>query len=211
MTVSVRMALAFVPLAIYFFVLGRWQSGRRPKVVSGPADFLLLAFGLGGMLAFGPIGGFVVGSVFSRPGLPAWIAVASFAALLAMVAASFMRTRVVVYHVEGPELIAAVGEAFGLVVGPASRTLRGFEDGKARRGVTVEVGEILRFGVVQAHGDHPEALAEGLAKALGENLGRGRRRSSPAASAWFALSGLVLLALVASWVAIVRPVVLGGR
>src|SRR5438309_1399111 len=49
-------ALTVGPLGFYLWVLGLWQSGRRPHVVRGLTDFTLLAFGVGGVLAFGPFG-----------------------------------------------------------------------------------------------------------------------------------------------------------
>ena len=170
----VRMALAFLPLAAYFSVLGVWQSGRRPRVVSGPRDFALLAFGLGGMIAFGPLGEAVIVSVFRRPSLAAWLAVASLVGLLALLAAARARKRLVVYQVEAADLDLALGRAMEFVAGDATRTLHGYEDVPGRRGVTVEVGRRLRFGVVEAHGDRPEALIEAIRPELTGTSRQGR-------------------------------------
>lgn len=205
MTGPVRMALAFLPLASYFFVLGVWQGGARPRVVSGPRDFALLAFGLGGLIAFGPIGQFLVAAVFPAPTFAAWLAVASLVGLLAMVAAIPTRTRLVVYHVEAPDLAQALGRAVERVTGPATRTLRGFEDGPSHRGVTVEFGHRLRFGVVQAYGQRPEALIEAIRPALAEELRGVVVRPTRLATIWFGLSCAVILAIPLALALLARP------
>ena len=48
MTPAMQIALTATPLAAYFYALGLFHSGRRPRLVSGPVDVGLMAFGLGG-------------------------------------------------------------------------------------------------------------------------------------------------------------------
>ncbi len=104
MPLSVRAALAFLPLSAYFFALGIWQGGTRPRVVSGAKDFGMLAFGLGGLIAFGPLGQVAVDAVFPRPSVAAWMAVASLVGLLAMAWSLRARKRLVIYRVEADPL-----------------------------------------------------------------------------------------------------------
>ena len=72
MSVAVQIALTATPLAAYFYILGLFHSGGRPRLVSGPADVGLgaergaltgPAFGAGGggklrpvLLLTGPVG-----------------------------------------------------------------------------------------------------------------------------------------------------------
>lgn len=195
MTGPVRVVLAFLPLAIYFFVLGYWQSRPKPRVVSGALDFGMLAFGLGGLVAFGPVGQFLVGAVFPQPSLAAWVAVASFVGLLAMLGVIPARTRMVVYHVEEHDLEHALFAAFERIEGSVTPTLHGFENVKSRRGVTVEIGRRLRSAVIQAHGDQPGHLIESLRHALVEKLDGVQARLSRMAGIWFGLCLGTLLSI----------------
>ncbi|MDB5352312.1 MAG: hypothetical protein JWN86_3559 [Planctomycetota bacterium] len=216
MSGSVRLALALLPLAAYCFVLGVWQSGKKPRIIAGPADFGLLAFGLGGLIAFGPVGQLVVGMVFPRPSLPAWLAVASFEGLVAMIVAIRTRKRLVVYNVEAADLDRAVGLAMESIAGTASRTVRGFEDIPGHRGVTVEVSPRLRIGVMESHGEQPERLTEAIHPVLLARLSEVPSRTTPLAVVWFSLSFVALLIPV-SVALMARPEVravirrLGGR
>ena len=56
MSLPMLVALTVGPLACYFYVVGVWQSGRHPRLVAGPVDFAVLAFGVSGLLTVGPVG-----------------------------------------------------------------------------------------------------------------------------------------------------------
>ena len=187
MPVSVRVALAFLPMSAYFFAIGLWRGGPRPRVVSGSLDFGLLAFGLGGLIAFGPVGQMVVGLVFPRPGVSAWMAVASLLALLALIRVRRFRTRLVVYNVDPPALIEALGLAMTTSSGPPRRTVLGFEDASSSRGVTLDLNR-SRVAVLDAHGDDPESLIDALRPSLALALSSVPPRPSRLSWIWFALS-----------------------
>jgi hypothetical protein len=204
MTGPVRMVLAFLPLASYFGLLGKWQNGKRPRVISGPRDFLLLAFALGGLIAFGPVGQILVSTVFPRPSLSAWMAVASLTSLLAMVGASRARKRLVVYHVEADELDHALGRAMESVAGFTTRTIHGYEDVLGRRGVTVEIGRRLRFGVIEAYGEGAESLIVAVRPALISQLATVSPRPSHLGTILYAL-GCATFVLPIAAVVISRP------
>ncbi len=216
MTGSARMGLALLPLAAYFFTLGIWQSGKRPRVIAGTTDFGLLAFGVGGLIAFGPVGQVVVGTVFPRPSLPAWLAVASLVGLLAMIAAIWTRKRLVVYNVEAADLDRALGQAMGDVSESTLRTVQGFEDISGRRGVTVETHRRLRVATIEAHGERPEALIQAIYPALIKRLSVVESPATRLAAIWFALS-CATLTIPMSLALLARPEVraalqkLGGK
>jgi hypothetical protein len=204
MTTVVRLALALLPLAGYFAILGTWYSNRRPKVVSGPADFAMLAVALGGLISFGPAGGLVVNAVFPRPNLSAWLAMASLVALLAMFWANSARSRLVVYHVDGQVLKDAVGRVMELIAGPTTSTVQGFEDTANRRGVTVEIGPLLGYGVVEAYGEEPEALIDRIRSDLMVHLEPATRIRSTFVALCFALAGGTLAILCIAVVMLAR-------
>ena len=81
MTAAVQIALTATPIAAYLYALGLIHGGSTPRVaLSGPADVALMAFGLGGLVAFGPfgtIGGLarLVGAEVGPLGWSIWVAV----------------------------------------------------------------------------------------------------------------------------------------
>ncbi len=198
MTGSVRLALALVPLATYFFVLGSWQSGRKPKMVAGPIDFGLLSFGLGNLLAFGPVGQFVVYRVFPAPSLFAWLTVAAFVALVSLFLAPRTAHRLVIYHVSDDDLRRAVWDALEKIEGDFDPTVTGFEDRRAGRGVRIEVGKRLNFGVVEGYGDRGERLIALLAPRLNLRLRDADSRPSLLATFWVVLGSLTMIVPLSS-------------
>lgn len=52
---STEIFFAFLPLVLYLGYIGLIPLKKRPRVVSGGGDFLLLAFGLMGLILLGPI------------------------------------------------------------------------------------------------------------------------------------------------------------
>jgi hypothetical protein len=203
---GVRLVLATLPLGIYFFVLGAWRCGRSPRVVSGPLDFGLLAFGLGGLVAFGPIGELLVDRLFPEPSVWAWLALASTLWLLALLWAPRAARRVIVYNVEPETLRKAVADGLLALPGQFAPTLRGYEDRESGRGLAVEVGR-AHTATVEAYGQRPDLLAAEVASLLRERLLEAPTAKPVGASwPWFALSSA---ALVIPWVGLVlsRPIV----
>ena len=70
-------ALTVGPLGFYLWTLALWHSSRHPKVVNGLTDFMMLAFGIGGVLAFGPFGQLLVRALSRRPDLIDWMVILS--------------------------------------------------------------------------------------------------------------------------------------
>src|SRR4051794_8939434 len=93
-------ALTVGPMGFYLWVLALWQSDQHPRVVRGLVDFALLAFAVGGVLAFGPFGQLVAQMVFGRQDPVARLAVASLIGLWGCYLARRSMSRLVVYRVE---------------------------------------------------------------------------------------------------------------
>jgi hypothetical protein len=189
MTPAMQIALTATPLAVYFYALGVFHSGRRPRMVSGPLDVGLLAFGLGGLVAFGPFGRAVLGRlVGEQAGLLAWSIWVALIVLWALVLAGSASLRVTVYHISPEELDLAVRDALGELEGRFFSTLKGFENPKRQSGVMVKPLRLLRSGIVEAYGDHPDLLIRELEPKLRASLARYPQRASGVSHAMFGLA-----------------------
>jgi hypothetical protein len=186
-------ALTVGPLGFYLWVLAFWQSGRHPRVVNGLVDFALLAFGLGGVLAFGPFGQFLARSIFGQPDLLDWLVILSGLGLSASVFARKALHRVVVYHIDEPSLLAALDSVLSETGGHFARTIAGFEDREASRGLRVEFTGWLRCATVEAHGRDPESLIQDIRRRLRRKLATVPTRPSPIALGLYGTSILVML------------------
>jgi hypothetical protein len=193
MSSVVQLALTAGPLACYFFILGLWRSGRSPRVVAGPLDFALLAFGVGGLVAFGPIGQWVVDRLFPAPSLWAWLAVVTALWLATLLWAPRTARRLVVYNVDPEAFDAALAETLRDLPGHFAPTLRGFEDPESGRGVAVERGARSGTATIEAYGSRPEPLIASLAPGLRARLQAPTPPRPGAGAGWFLLSALTLL------------------
>jgi hypothetical protein len=194
MPIPVQICLTLGPLAIYFLILGVWQSGRDAKVVSGALDFALLALAVGGLLAFGPIGVVLIRLLFPGESVWAWLALPTTLALVALVWAPKTRRRVVVYNVSPDEFERVARAVADHMPGRLAPTLRGYEDRAAGRGFWMDGSRRGRTAVVEAFGRDADAFAAAIADELRERLRGTGRRSSPVSRVWFALSALVIWA-----------------
>lgn len=194
MTASVQIALTATPLAAYFYALGLFHSGSRPRLVRGPVDVGLMAFGLGGLVAFGPFGRSVLGRLAgSDVGPMGWSIWVALVATWALVLAGSASLRVTVYHLSADELDRAVREALGELGGRFTPTIHGFEDAGRGAGITVKGSKALRAGSIEAHGRDPEALMGELVPRLREALARFPQRPSGISHAMFGLACLAML------------------
>jgi hypothetical protein len=200
MTPALQITLTATPLAIYFYALSVFHGGRRPRMVAGPVDVGLLAFGLGGLVAFGPFGQAVLGRIAGdHAGWIAWSIWVGVVCLWALVLAGSATLRVTVYHITPEELDLAVRDALGELEGRFFSTMKGFENPQRQSGVTVKPLRLLRSGAVEAYGDHPDLLIRELKPKLRESLTRYPQRPSGVSHAMFGLSFLTIVVPVASF------------
>jgi hypothetical protein len=198
MSLPMLVALTVGPLACYFYVVGVWQSGRHPRLVPGPLDFAVLAFGVSGLLTVGPVGQLLLRLIFGAPGPWAWGAWGLFLVLWAGLFAGWASRRTVVYNIDPPRLAEAVGRALGEVPGPRfAATLGGFESADAGQAVLVEGLARLRVGTVDARGRDAAELARALRARLRPELAA--IGSGPSRVTW----GLFVL----SWITMLAPLV----
>jgi len=193
MTGPWQYALTVGPLGVYLWVLGLWQSERHPRVVRGLSDFALLAFGVGGVLAFGPFGQFAARTLFGRPDLLDRMVIVSGLGLWASVLARKSLRRTVVYHVDPASLLDALRDVLARGGGRFVETLTGFEDRTTLRGLRVDFTRRLRCAVVEAYGFDPEGLIQDIRPRLSQRLRHVACPRSRVAFAFYAGSLLVML------------------
>lgn len=186
-------ALTVGPLGVYLWALATWHGDAHPRVVSGLLDHLLLCFGIGGVLAFGPFGQFVVLAISATPSLVDWLCVLSGLALVAALTARRSLARLVVYHVDPSTLASELAGILESGEGGYRRTLAGFENPGSRRGLAVDVSPWLRAAVIEAYGQDAAGVIEALRPKLRERLARIHTGRSPAAALFRGLSILVLV------------------
>jgi hypothetical protein len=200
MTPATQIALTATPLAAYFYALGVFHSGRRPRMIAGPVDVGLLSIGLGGLIAFGPFGQAVLGRlVGANFGLFAWTIWLIVVGLWALVLAGSASLRVTVYHIDSQDLEKAVGEALRELGGQFSPTLHGFEDTARGVGITLKPIRFLRTGAVEAYGREPDVLMRELKPVLRAALSRIPQRASGVSHALFGMACLIMLVSVAGF------------
>jgi hypothetical protein len=200
MTPAMQIALTATPLAVYFYVLGVFHCGRGPRMIAGPIDVAMLAFGLGGLVAFGPFGRAVLGRLVGvQVGIVAWSLWVSVVVVWALVLAASASLRVTIYQVTPEDLKRAVHEALGRLEGRFVETLNGFEDSTRGAGLRVKSIRLLRSGSVEAFGSSPELLIRELKPELVAALGRVQPRASGVSHAMFALACLTMLVPVSSY------------
>jgi hypothetical protein len=194
MTPAMQIALSATPLAAYFYALGVFHSGRRPRLVSGPVDVGLLAFGLGGLVAFGPFGQAVLGRMAGEhAGWLAWSIWVSLVVLWALVLAGSATLRVTIYHVSPQDLDRAVRQALEGLDGRFSSTLTGFEDAARGSGVMVKAIRFLRSGSVVAYGRNPDVLMRELGPRLRAALAQLPQRASGVSHSMFGLACVTMI------------------
>jgi hypothetical protein len=194
MSLPMQVALTVGPLACYFYVIGVWQSGRHPRMVAGPIDFAVLAFGVSGLVTVGPVGQVLMRLIFGIPGILAWVLWFVFLALWAGVFALGAARRIVVYNVEPSRLAEAVRQSLDGLPGPRyTPRLGGFEATDEGRAVLVEGIARLRVGTVDARGREPESLIRALRPRLREALEE--VGAGPTRVTWglFVMSWLIML------------------
>jgi hypothetical protein len=183
------------PLGVYFGVLAFWQSGRHPRVVRGLVDFGLMAFGLGAVLAFGPFGRLVAAMISRRPEPdPAdRLIVVAILGLWGCLLAAKSLNRLVVYHIDPEGFTRALEDVLARCGGRFVRTLGGFEDRAAPRGVRVEITPWFRCAVVEAYGRDAEGLIREVRPRLRRRLAGVPASPSRVALALYAGSALTML------------------
>jgi len=91
-------ALALLPLILYFALLTAFHFRKTPTVLNGSLDFTLLAWGLFGLVTFGPGRLIIPLYVFTAWGMFTWVFWVGFYFLVIVALARQFKNRLVIYH-----------------------------------------------------------------------------------------------------------------
>ncbi len=200
---TVEVALVSVPMAVYLYALGLFHGGKHPRVVSGTADLLWLMLGLGGLVAFGPLGRVVVSALFGPDATAiAWSLWVAGLVLVAVLVARTGRNRLVVYHVEPDPVRSTTRDALADSSGSFAETLQGFEDRASRTSVNLRLSHRTKTAVIDVQGDESGRLIAQIRPRIGDILQTVDRPVSTLSTAFFAASSLVMLIPVVGFVTV---------
>jgi hypothetical protein len=99
-----HLAIATIPLALYLVMIGGLNLIRRPTMMSGVWEVLLLAFAVSGWILVGPIELFLPDTTVADYGIWVWIPLLGLYVLIVLLIALLMRPRIVIYNVSVEQL-----------------------------------------------------------------------------------------------------------
>lgn len=102
------LAVALVPLGTYLLGIGLLHLRARPTLLSGTQDLLVLAIGLAGVMAVGPMELFMPEAAAGRFGSLIWLQLMLLYGLSVALAVMLMRPRLVIYNVTPEQLRPAL-------------------------------------------------------------------------------------------------------
>lgn len=101
---SLHLAIATIPLAIYFVVLGAINLSPRPLMTTGARDFLALSLGIAGLVIAGPMELFLPERAAQTFGAYVWVLMIILYLLTCVLIALMGRPRLVIYNLSAAEL-----------------------------------------------------------------------------------------------------------
>ncbi len=159
--------------------------------------------GLGGLMAFGPLGRVMVSTMFGpEPTAIAWSAWVAGLVVIAGFVARTGRNRVIIYHVEPDSIRAATRDALMDSDEAFAETLQGFEDRASRTSVDLRPSLRMKTAVIDVQGDHPGPAMARIRPRLQTILNMVDRPVSTLSTAFFAASSVVMLVPVVGFVAL---------
>src|SRR6185369_13654068 len=101
---AVPLTVALVPLGLYLLFIGAINLRRRPTLVSGTLDIVLLALAVFGMIIVGPLNLFMPAAAAMRFGLSVWALLIAFYILCIVLYLLLARPRLVVFNISRDQL-----------------------------------------------------------------------------------------------------------
>jgi len=186
-----RMAIALVPLAAYFLLLGIVNARRKPFMTTGGSDLAALGAALSGLVLVGPIELFRPEAASAEFGSYVWLFLLVFYWLWVWLAVLLARPRLVIYNISSEELRPILAEAARAIDAQA----RWASDGLALPTLGIQLHlesfEIMRHVSLVASGTKQKLTGwQQLAAALQQRIEPLRVSPNPRAL------GIVLLALL---------------
>ncbi len=99
-----RLSLALGPLAIYLLLLGAINLSRRPLLVTGGRDFIVLGLAVSGLVIIGPMELFFPIMAASVYGAVVWGLLIGLYGMCLILVVLVLRPRLVIYNISSEEL-----------------------------------------------------------------------------------------------------------
>jgi hypothetical protein len=116
----VPLSIALVPLGAYLLLLGLWNLGRRPRLMSGTSDAALMGVGLAGLIAVGPMNLFLPDDAVDRFGIFAWPLLFALYGLSVILYILVARPRLIISNVSAEE-VRRLLEAVAVRIDPSTK------------------------------------------------------------------------------------------
>lgn len=105
-----RLSLALGPVAVYLFMLGGINMGRRPLLVSGARDLAAMGLAVSGLVIVGPAALFVPTGAMLAFGPYVWVLLTALGALFLVLVILTARPRLVIYNILPDQLRPVMAE-----------------------------------------------------------------------------------------------------
>ncbi len=196
--------LAVTPMAIYFYLLGIFHMSRRPVLISGTLDHVLLAVALSCFLAFGPIGHALLSRTWGPNRLIDHASLAMALLALAILLGYRCSQRVVIYHIRTERLRGLLEDLLRGAGLNCQKTLDGFEDPQNHRGIRIHAHHRMTAVVLETYGQAAKEFAVQIGRRLRQRL----RAEPPTYSVWsyvFFLSSTLTMIVPLAWYIVTEP------
>jgi len=110
MPLSSEVLIAVAPLAMYLVLLGLLNLRKRPHVLTGSREIMLVGLALSGLVAIGPMQLFFPMNAANEFGTYVWVLLFIFYILLLLLWVLISRPRLIVYNVASPQLRAVLSD-----------------------------------------------------------------------------------------------------
>ncbi len=106
-----HLAIALVPLAAYFVLLGLINVARRPLLATGARDTAALGLAISGLIVAGPMELFFPEAAANEMGAYVWLFLIAFYSLVLTLIVLLLRPRLLIYNVRPDQFRPALAEA----------------------------------------------------------------------------------------------------
>ncbi len=104
------MAIALVPLAVYFVLLGLINVARRPLLATGARDTAAIGLAISGLIVVGPMELFFPEAAANEMGAYVWLFLIAFYSLVLTLIVLLLRPRLLIYNVQPDQFRPALAE-----------------------------------------------------------------------------------------------------
>jgi len=193
--------VAFGPIAVYLLLLGAINLGRRPLVVTGTRETLSVGLALMGLAVVGPMQLFMPQQAANHFGPLVWLLLGSFYLLCLTLVLLLSRPRLVIYNITLEDLHATLGESARRIDSQAVWAGNALSMPGARVHLqVVHFAPLANISLVATSDDQSYGNWRRLEYTLRSAL-RNTPAAGPSHGFWLAVWSLVIMAVLAFWIA----------